>query len=879
MKISMRIISVFLVLLMAFTTVSIGAQALKIDECHLDLGCLLPTNTKGTKNLSTVNLYGDYDYINFKYKTRYSSVYYVCEIYSDKDYKNSVGSAYFEAEDGKEKKCSVLVKLKGNFKSKTYYGVTYAFQENSSNSIAVDPDSFYKFKIKVKRSADFADKIVPLKSVENTVNGPKITWTSLSGAKKYEILRRNSGSSKWKKVDTVSGSKKTFTDKSVKNNVKKYVYSVKAINKKGVESRYHYQGLYCYFVRAPKITSVKVVSGNGVEIKWEKAGSFRYTVFRKELGGDWEILHPDFGGTKWVDKTVENGKTYRYTIRVGINDSYMSDYISENGEAITFLKSPELKELTNTDNDITVSWGAVEGASSYIVMRKEYASSEAWKELGVVDGNILEFTDATADMQKSYSYTVRSKGENGLGSYDGVGLEYIILGKPNASISSVVSYDPNLSWTSVLGAHKYEVYMSYNNGDWTLVKTLETTTFPKYSRVLDGVGVYQFKVRAIRNDGKVGEYSEPVATKYYPTLSISGAIGDGNISVSWSDYINKCDSYNLYRRNALDETAEYELIANLTEAKYVDNTIEPDGLYEYQVRMVKNNIEQDVNLRSCLAGVSPTLKGNPKIWVEDNRIFFDKAWQVYGYNFTTQSWEQLEFDSKENTKENHSKYCKDGKYRYGFMFKNGGVISVLENNVVDYEWYSVKVKYKVELISEGKMRLTITKPTKEIDYYEAQVGKVSSTMRTDGSSGYSFVDDEYFWSSKEEYSKVTIKAVTKNGDISTTTGRFYYMKTPKISEISRKKNGDVKLTIKQYNFGAPDWDGYYIYRKTEGSSKWKKIKTLKSVPTKGNKTVTTTYTDKSAKKGKKYTYTVKSYKKYNNETFVSYYVKKGKSIK
>ena len=362
-------------------------------------------------------------------------------------------------------------------------------------------------------------------------------------------------------------------------------------------------------------------------------------------------------------------------------------------------------------------------------------------------------------------------------------------------------------------------------------------------------------------------------------MRISGVVGDGSITVSWSDYDYYCDSYNLYRKNAEDENAEYELIGNFTGSEYIDNNIEPETLYNYQIRMVKGELEQDANLKSCLAGVSKTLKGKPKIRVEDDRIFFSDAWKVYGYNYEAEGWEQLELISEENTKENHSKYCKDGKYRYGFMFRDGGVISVLESNVVDYEWYSTTVKYKVELIAEGKMRLTITNPTKEIDYYEAQVGRICDTLHTDGSKSYSFTDDEYFWSSKEEYSKVKIQAVTKNGDISTTTGRFYYMKTPKISEISRKKNGDVKMTIKQYNYGSPDWDGYYIYRKAEGETKWTKIKTLKSKPSKGNGYKTKTYTDTSAKKGVKYTYRVKSYKKYNNETFLSYYVKKGTTIK
>lgn len=879
-----RIVSIFLVLVMLATVFSISAGAIEVDILDRDFGRMYPTNSKGTKTLNTVTLYGDYDYINFKYSNKYyDSLYFAYEIYSDKNYTKLVTSGYVEADKGENIKWSSLVKLKGNFKSKTYYAVTYAVKETSTTSVAISSSSLYKFNVKVKRTADFDDKVVVLKKAENTVDGAKITWSSLSGANKYYIYRRSASGTKWTRVGSVSSSKTTFTDTSVKNNVKKYIYTVKAINKKGVKSRYLYNGIYCYFVRAPKITSVKTVAGNAVEIKWEKASSFRYTVFRKEIGGDWEILHNDFGGTTWTDKTVENGKTYRYTIRVGTNKNYVSSYIYENGDAITFLKAPEMQSITHTENEISFNWDAVEGATSYIVMRKTHGSSPSWETLAEVDSSVLEYTDATADMQKSYSYTVRSKNEDGLGSYDGTGLEYIVLGTPTLTLSPVYNYNPNpryFKWSSVSSAQGYELYVSCNGGEWELLYSGTGTSIPEYTGVFGEVGTYQFKVRATRKDGNVGEFSEIGTTKYYPTITIKATLGDDNITVKWSDYfIYKCDYFNLYRKNALDEAAEYEIVTKLTENEYVDTDIQPDGLYDYQVRMVHNDIEQDVCLTSCQAGVSPELTGKPKLWVENERIYFDKAWKVFGYNFTTESWEQLEFDSEENTKENHSKYCKDGKYRYGFMFKDDAVISVLENYVVDYEWYSVKVKYSISLISGDRAKLVIENPTKEIEEYRATVGGEVGNIYNNGSKSCSYIYDEYFWNPKYEYCKIEINAITENGDISTTTGRFYYMKTPKISEISRKKNGDVKLTIKQYNYGEPDWDGYYIYRKAEGETKWTKIKTLKSVPSKGNGYKTKTYTDTSAKKGVKYTYRVKSYKKYNNETFVSYYVKKGTSIK
>ena len=60
-----RVISVFMVIVTLVSFMGIAAEAASISVSNLNLGYMVPTNTKGTKNLTTVNLYGDYDYINF----------------------------------------------------------------------------------------------------------------------------------------------------------------------------------------------------------------------------------------------------------------------------------------------------------------------------------------------------------------------------------------------------------------------------------------------------------------------------------------------------------------------------------------------------------------------------------------------------------------------------------------------------------------------------------------------------------------------------------------------------------------------------------------------------------------------------------------------
>lgn len=89
-----------------------------------------------------------------------------------------------------------------------------------------------------------------------------------------------------------------------------------------------------------------------------------------------------------------------------------------------------------------------------------------------------------------------------------------------------------------------------------------------------------------------------------------------------------------------------------------------------------------------------------------------------------------------------------------------------------------------------------------------------------------------------------------------------YLATPKLTKIASKSNG-VSVAYGKVT-GAT---GYVVYRKT-GNGKWVKLATV----TGNNKT---TYIDKTAEKGRKYTYTVRAV----NGKYMSYYNTKGLTVK
>ena len=83
-----------------------------------------------------------------------------------------------------------------------------------------------------------------------------------------------------------------------------------------------------------------------------------------------------------------------------------------------------------------------------------------------------------------------------------------------------------------------------------------------------------------------------------------------------------------------------------------------------------------------------------------------------------------------------------------------------------------------------------------------------------------------------------------------------YVATPKLSKISNTTTG---VSVSWSKVGGAD--GYYVYRKLSGASKWSKIATVK-------KSSTTSFKDKTVKSGKTYLYTVKAY---DGKTTSGYY--------
>ena len=479
MKRTKRILAMALVVVMLMSVMGVAVSAASMSFTSTKYGYLEPTDSKQTKTVSTVKLYGAYDYIDFYMDANYDDVYYLFAIFSNKNYTDDslIDEGYFYCAKAGEYVGSALITLKGKYKTGTYYGFSVAVKMDSNGNMTMSESSMKEFKVVVNRTTNFKNQMVITKGLTNTVNGPQIKWQGVSSAAtKYYIYRRPMSGTKWTKVGTAKATARSFVDTTLKNKNGKFVYTVKAVDKSGASTRFHYAGEDCLFAKAPVLKSVATGADNKVKIQWNStSGSAYYEVYRREVGtSSWTKLTGNCKTTSFNDAKAVNGKTYEYTVRANIKTAdgvARSSYYGNAGKAVTYLQAPVVNDIVAAENGLNISWKAVNGVTAYTVYRRAIDGSTGWTTIQKVSADTTSYVDTTAAEDAGYIYTVRAEGPKGRGSYSTAGEAYVKIKVP--TVYAELNSEKNsvtLVWTDVPYAISYDIYrestLEYEN--WLL---------------------------------------------------------------------------------------------------------------------------------------------------------------------------------------------------------------------------------------------------------------------------------------------------------------------------------------------------------------------------------------------------------------------------
>ena len=344
--------------------------------------------------------------------------------------------------------------------------------------------------------------------------GGKITlnWTHSAGAKTYVVQRHERGSDVWTTVAS-NAADTTYTD-TTGTAGKIYQYRVRGRNGSYFGDFKTSAEVACMSGSTPGAVgtpAVKASSGGKITVSWTAAaGAATYVLQRNERGSStWTTLASNLTATSYTDTKCTVGKVYRYRVRSRNVSAFGPFKVSVEVAAMSGSAPGAVSNVTVTAaaKQVTVSWGAAEGAATYILQRKERGAT-AWTTL---NSNVKEtsYVDTTGGVGAVYQYRVRSRNVSAYGPFKASAEVGFMAGSTPGDISKVTvsasSGKITVSWTASSGAAGYIVQRKVKGSSaWENLST-NVTELSYVDKSVKAGTVYQYRIRP-RNGSIYGNF-------------------------------------------------------------------------------------------------------------------------------------------------------------------------------------------------------------------------------------------------------------------------------------------------------------------------------------------------------------------------------------
>ena len=489
-----------------------------------------------------------------------------------------------------------------------------------------------------------APKLNPVKI--NTNGSFTLSWNSVSNADKYKIyIKQTDGSYKLMKTTSAT----SFTT-AVAAIGRTYSYKIKAVNSKyNISSAFSNieSAKYDNKLSSPNMSPVVINSDCSFKLSWSAvSGADKYEIYLLGSNGKYNLMKTTTA-TSFTTAVATYGREYAYKVRA--IDSKNNVY-SEFSNVITGvnkkkMSTPTLKSIIVNDNGtFTLSWNAVTGADKYEIYI--YNNNTGIYQL---NGTVAKTsaTTAYAPYNVKYSYKIRA-----LDSESKVYSDFsnVVSATNKVKLSSPTMKDVvvnsngsfKLSWNSVAGADKYELYIRQADGSYKLMKTTTatsfTTAFATYGKQ------YSYKAKAINSKNKVySDFSNVVSATNKvklssPTMKDVVVNSNGSFKLSWNS-VAGADKYELYIRQA---DGSYKLMKTTTATSFTTAFATYGKQYSYKAKAInsKNKVYSDFSnvvsatnnkKLSTPSNVKLTVNSTPSFTISWNTVSGANQYEVYLY--------------------------------------------------------------------------------------------------------------------------------------------------------------------------------------------------------------------------------------------------------
>ncbi len=346
---------------------------------------------------------------------------------------------------------------------------------------------------------------------------------------------------------------------------------------------------------APKPVTAASLQYNSVLVKWSAVeNATGYEVWRAATStGSYSRV----GVTKSTSlpaSGLATGSTYYFKVRAtgtGASTVYSSFSSVVSARPIPAVPA-SAKAVMSTYNSIRVSWGAVSGATKYEVYRSTSSSGTYTR---MTSTTATYFTNTSVNTGTTYYYKVRAYRLVGstkvYGSFSPVVYAKATLAAPGSPKASLLSYNSiKVTWGSVAGASKYELYRSTSSGGTYSLVTATSYLYYTNSNVNTGT-TYYYKVRAYRLVGRTKVYSGFSAiVSARPVLATPSSVKvsrltSSSMKITWGT-VAGATKYEVWQSKSDGVTGEYtySLLATTGYTYYTYSSMTPGKYYQYKVR-------------------------------------------------------------------------------------------------------------------------------------------------------------------------------------------------------------------------------------------------------------------------------------------------------
>lgn len=608
-------------------------------------------------------------------------------------------------------------------------------------------------------------------------------------------------------------------------------------------------------VDTPAFTTAASTS-DGIQLKWNAIkGVYKYRIYYKNRYNEW-VRMAETSSTSYLDKDVENGDVFIYTIRcVDSEGNFISDY-NKDGWKVKFsvLDTPQITDLESTPEGVQITWNAVENTldDSPVRYRVYYKNGKGgWTKME--ETTDTAYTDTDINKGGTYTYTVRcvdAKG-NFVSKYNTTGWKYTYEGVDTPQFTETINEPEGvrLKWDAIEGVNKYRVYRRSSN-DWLRIAETNDTEF--LDSKIDAGETYTYTIRCVNSTGNfVSDFNKDGWQVAYtgvdiPQFTEVNAQSDG-VQLTW-DPVENAVNYRVYRKTP---GGSWTRIAELQDTAYFDSDITQDSDYLYTIRCVSNDggFMSDCNYDGWavhyqgvdmpqITEIFDDVNGVHLTWEPvENAV----SYRVYR-KISGQSWTRLSEQAENEYLDADGELGVEYLYTVRCVNNDGGFMSDYNHDGWAATYNGVELPFFSEMINEPEGIRLKWDPIEGVTSYRvyARGNGWNRLIETDQTE---FFDDTVPYGTTRIY---TIRCMNSSGGFASEFNEsgwdltYTGVKTPQITAIDSTKEG---LNIQWEPVeGAVEYRVFY-----KGRNGWERL-----AMTDG-----TSFLDDDVREGNYYTYTVR----------------------